>query len=132
MVMMTLEKVPEGLRGELTRWMIEITTGVFVGDLSAIVRDLLWEKCTERLLGGRCWMAYNTNNEQGFALRTAGDKKRDTIDLDGLTLVAVRNARWEELMSEQAERETKRLARLAYLDNSNPVTVAVDMIDPEA
>lgn len=50
MVIMTLEKVPKSLRGELSRWMVEIQTGVFVGKLSALVRDLLWEKCVKKAL----------------------------------------------------------------------------------
>jgi len=41
MVVLILEKVPRSLRGELTRWMIEVDTGIFVGRLSAMVRDLL-------------------------------------------------------------------------------------------
>ncbi|MCD6345555.1 MAG: type I-E CRISPR-associated endoribonuclease Cas2, partial [Anaerolineae bacterium] len=45
MVVMILEKVPVGVRGELTRWLLEIKTGVFVGHISARVRDKLWEKC---------------------------------------------------------------------------------------
>lgn len=44
MVVIVLEKVPRGLRGELTRWLVELDTGVFVGQLSATVRDLLWRR----------------------------------------------------------------------------------------
>jgi CRISPR-associated protein Cas2 len=44
MVVMILERVPVGLRGELTWWMLEPKAGVFVGRLSGMVRDLLWEK----------------------------------------------------------------------------------------
>jgi len=73
MVVMILEKVPTSLRGELTRWMLEASTGVFVGTMSALVRDLLWEKCTEKKRAGRCIQVYKTNNEQGFAIRMEGD-----------------------------------------------------------
>jgi len=34
-------------------------------------------------------MVYNTNNEQGFALRSDGDTKRALVDFDGLTLVRI-------------------------------------------
>lgn len=101
MVVMVLEKVPQSLRGELTRWMVEVQTGVFVGRLSAVVRDLLWDKCTERLRGGRCCQAYRTNNEQGYALRVAGDERRVLVDLDGIVLPAVRSDPWKAFNRER-------------------------------
>ena len=65
MVVMILEKVPASLRGELTRWLIEPHPGVFVGHVSAMVRDRLWDKCCGK--AGR-WRAqiWSTNNEQRF------------------------------------------------------------------
>jgi CRISPR-associated protein Cas2 len=97
---MILEKVPKSLRGELTRWMLEVSTGVFAGTMSGMVRELLWNKCIEKSRAGRCCLLYRTNNEQGFAIRTHGDAKRTTIDFDGLTLIAVKNAKWERMMVE--------------------------------
>ena len=41
MVVMLMEKVPKSVRGELTRWLIELRSGVFVGNISALVRDKL-------------------------------------------------------------------------------------------
>lgn len=97
MVVITLEKVPSSLRGELTRWMLEISTGVFVGSMSALVRDLLWEKCVETKQTGRCCQVYRTNNEQGFHIRMDGASDRSVLEVDGLFLVAVKNAAWERL-----------------------------------
>ena len=31
MVIMILEKVPVSLRGDLTRWLIEVNTGIYIG-----------------------------------------------------------------------------------------------------
>lgn len=98
---MVLEKVPPSLRGELTRWMTEVQTGVFLGKLSGLVRDLLWKKCVDRSAGGRCCQAYTTNSEQGFTLRVAGDSQRSVVDLDGVLLVGTRNARWEAVKNER-------------------------------
>lgn len=101
MVIMVLESVPTSLRGELTRWMAEVQTGVFVGAISALVRDLLWEKCRAKLQDGRCCQVYSTNNEQGFSIRLMGDKTRSVVDLDGLSLVGMKSARWQELLEQQ-------------------------------
>ncbi|MBI4320950.1 MAG: type I-E CRISPR-associated endoribonuclease Cas2 [Chloroflexi bacterium] len=87
MVVIILEKVPKRLRGELTRWLLELKAGVFVGDVSAMVRDRLWEKaCRERGEGGAI-LVHNTDNEQGFALRMHGDTGRLVEDFEGLSLV---------------------------------------------
>ena len=42
MVVLATTAVPDHLRGALSRWMIEVTPGMFVGTLSAKVRDELW------------------------------------------------------------------------------------------
>ena len=41
-MVMLLERVSPGLRGELTRWLLELKAGVFVGRVSAMVRERLW------------------------------------------------------------------------------------------
>lgn len=42
MVVIVLSACPAGLRGHLTRWLLEISAGVFVGHVSTRVRDLMW------------------------------------------------------------------------------------------
>lgn len=87
MIVLILERVPVSLRGELTRWLLEPRAGVFVGRVSAAVRDRLWEKAQAR--GGGCLMAYSSNCEQGFAIRSCGDTSRVIEDFDGLLLVRI-------------------------------------------
>lgn len=89
MTVMILESVPTSLRGELTRWLLEPKAGVFVGNVSALVRDKLWSKVCEKAKGGGCIMIHNTNNEQGFAFRIFGDCSREIIDLEGLSLIRI-------------------------------------------
>ena len=113
MVVIVLEKVPPPLRGHLTRWMLEVSSGVFVGRLSALVRDLLWEKCQLKAAGGHGTLMYRTNTEQGFVLEMFGDSKRSVMDYDGLQLVAVRNAQWEHGMAELEKRRTRTLEKEA-------------------
>ena len=101
MVVIVLGKVPVSLRGELTRWMLEVATGVFVGKVNALVRGLLWKKCKEKANKGHGVLLYKTNTEQGFVVEMFGDSKRSVVDLDGLLLIAVKNAKWEAYMQEQ-------------------------------
>lgn len=100
MLVMTLEAVPESLRGELSRWLIEVQPGVYVGNASALVRDLLWDKAVGHTRRGRCTQVYRASNEQGFVIRTHGDATRRVVSLDGYQLVAVRNARHAQLAGE--------------------------------
>lgn len=89
MLVMILECVPSALRGELTRWLIEPHTGVFVGHVSALVRDRLWEKCVFAKLDGGVVQIWSTNTEQRFEMRMVGHTQRQLRDFDGLQLVCV-------------------------------------------
>lgn len=89
MVIMVVERVTPGLKGELTRWMLEPKPGVFVGTLSAIVRDRLWERICQRLGDGGAMLIHNTDNEQGFAIKLEGNPSRSVIDFDGISLIRI-------------------------------------------
>lgn len=87
MVVMILEKVPPSLRGELSRWMIEPHPGVFIGHLSGMVRDRLWDKCCQQVRDGGVFQAWSTNNEQRYMMRLFGETQRRLVDFEGLYLV---------------------------------------------
>jgi CRISPR-associated protein Cas2 len=87
MMVMILERVPAGVRGELSRWLIEPHTGVFVGHVSARVRDKLWEKCCKKVKDGGVIQMWSTNTEQRFTMRMYGDTRRDVVDYEGLMLI---------------------------------------------
>jgi CRISPR-associated protein Cas2 len=87
MVVYILESVPPGLRGELTRWMLEPHAGVFVGKISAMVREKLWEKICSKVRDGGCIMIHSTNNEQGFSINVWGITQRTIVEYEGLMLV---------------------------------------------
>ncbi len=89
MVVLMLERVPASLRGEISRWMIEPRVGVFVGNLSAAVRDKLWEKAEKSAKGGAGTLVYNAKCEQGFSVRTFGDTSREPVNIEGLWLVRI-------------------------------------------
>lgn len=87
MTVFVVERVTPGLRGRLTRWMLEIHPGVFVGTLSARVRERLWNAVRGMRRLGACVMVTRALTEQGFVLETAGDCCRAAVDFDGLMLL---------------------------------------------
>lgn len=89
MTVLLLERVPPGLRGELSRWLVEVGTGVFVGRANALVRDQLWDMCEAKCQGGTVRMIWRSNTSQGFDLRTLNPKGRYAEPVDGLWLVRV-------------------------------------------
>jgi CRISPR-associated protein Cas2 len=89
MVVLILEKATASFRGELSRWMVEPRTGVFIGRISGMVRDKLWEQVCRGKRFGSAMMVYSTQTEQGFSIRTFGDPSRTIVDIDGLNLVRI-------------------------------------------
>ena len=90
MVVLATTAVPDHLRGALSRWMIEVTPGLFVGTLSARVRDELWAAASDVIGDGAAVLIHPDNTEQGYTLRSVGERRRRPVDFDGLTLVAIR------------------------------------------
>ncbi|WP_333774702.1 type I-E CRISPR-associated endoribonuclease Cas2e [Streptomyces sp. IBSBF 3136] len=86
MTVIVLTNCPPGLRGFLTRWLLEISAGVFIGNPSARIRDLLWTEVQQYAGQGRALLAHTTNNEQGFTFRTH-DHAWHPVDQEGLTLI---------------------------------------------
>lgn len=86
MIVVTLSKCPASLRGDLTLWLQEIATGVFVGQVNARVRDRLWQRIIENVKTGTATMSYTTNNEQRYTFRTH-NTLQEAVDFDGLELV---------------------------------------------
>ncbi|MFF2653163.1 type I-E CRISPR-associated endoribonuclease Cas2e [Streptomyces sp. NPDC058045] len=86
MTVIVLTHCPVGLRGFLTRWLREISLGVFLGDPSAHVRDTLWDEVRQYAGNGRALLAYSSDSEQGYDFRTHDHTWRP-VDREGLTLI---------------------------------------------
>lgn len=86
MIVITLTKVPNALRGDLTKWYQEIQTGVYVGNVSAKIRDALWERIMRDIGNGQATMVFNTNNELGYMFKTTR-ADRQVVDYEGIPLM---------------------------------------------
>lgn len=87
MVVLIVENAKPSLRGLLSRWLIQPTAGVFVGKLSARVRDKLWESVVQSGKVDGTLLIHRAATEQGFRIRSWADTSRTPVDYDGLTLI---------------------------------------------
>jgi len=88
MLVIVTENVPPRLRGRLAVWLIEIRAGVYVGDLSTKVREMIWQQIEIGIEEGNVIMTWSTNTEAGFDFLTLGENRRLPVEIDGLKLVS--------------------------------------------
>lgn len=88
MTVITLKSVPQSLRGDLTRWMQEIATGVYVGNFNSRIREYLWNRVKETMGHGEASMCFAARNEFGYDFVTE-NTLRSVIDYDGLPLIFI-------------------------------------------
>lgn len=66
---------------------MEVKAGIFLGHISALVREMLWKKCCGKIGKGGIVLIHSCPNEQGFAVKSAGKLSREVIDCEGLYLI---------------------------------------------
>ena len=88
MLVVVTESVPPRLRGRMAVWLLEIRAGVYVGDVSRRVREMIWEQITALAEDGNVAMAWAAPTESGFDFQTYGANRRVPRDYDGLRLVS--------------------------------------------
>jgi CRISPR-associated protein Cas2 len=88
MLVIVVENVPPRLRGRLGVYLIEVRSGVYVGDVTKRVREMLWEQVVFFCEAGNAIMAWSTNTESGFDFVTVGTNRRMPVEFDGLKLVS--------------------------------------------
>ena len=125
---------PPRLRGDLSKWLCEINTGVYVGQVSSRVREALWERVCQNLNNGRATMVYTTNNEQNMNFRVH-NTSWTPVDFDGITLMRrplpqnMQPAQPDSLkpgFSKAAKRQFVQRPRTANVQNHNRF-VAIDV-----
>lgn len=88
MIVLVLTSVPPGLRGDLSRWLLEVAPGVFAGKVPRRVRDGLWDRVQAGVRDGSAVLvAASSGTEQGYEIRTCGQGRWVPADFDGLALI---------------------------------------------
>jgi CRISPR-associated protein Cas2 len=88
MLVIVVENVPPRLRGRLAIWLLEVRAGVYVGNVSRRVREMIWDTVIKGMEEGNAVMAWSTNTESGFDFLTWGANRREPVELDDLKLVS--------------------------------------------
>ena len=88
MLVIVLENAPPRLRGRLAVWLLEIRAGVYVGNYSRKVREMIWEQVAAGIEDGNAVIAWAANNDAGFEFETCGTNRRVPVDVDGFRLVS--------------------------------------------
>lgn len=112
MITLVLSKVPEGIRGHLTKWLLEVAPGVFVGKVSARVRDELWDITRDGVKDGTALMVISARNEQGFEIRNWGHRW-EPVDIDGF--VTLRRPPANDITQPTVKTVIPRAARYRWL-----------------
>lgn len=129
MIVVTLTDCPPSLRGDLSKWLVEVNTGVYVGNVNARIRDLLWERICGHVKEGRATLVYSARNEQGMEFRVH-NTSWEPVDYDGITLMrrpVKRTGEMDERSVSHAEQNL--LARRRKSNHALPCTdyVLIDL-----
>lgn len=88
MLVIVTELAPPRLRGRLAVWLLEVRAGVYIGDLSVKVREMIWSYVVDGIEEGNAVMAWSTNTESGFDFVTLGTNRRMPVEWAGIKLVS--------------------------------------------
>lgn len=89
MMVLLLVNAPSQLKGYITRYLTEVHSGLFVGNPSARVRDLLWIRVQDLIpSSGRAVLVHNADNEQGYTIKYHNVCDKTVLDLDGMEIIA--------------------------------------------
>lgn len=88
MLVIVAENIPARLRGRLAVWLLEVRAGVYVGNVSRRVREMIWIQIENGIEEGNAVMAWSTNTESGYDFMTLGKNRRIPVEMDGIKLVS--------------------------------------------
>lgn len=101
MIVVSLTDCPPKVRGDLSKWLLEINTGVYVGNVNARVREELWKRICENIKDGQATMVYSTNGEQKLDF-LVHNTSWVPVDFDGIKLIRKPSAKEREKNAENA------------------------------
>lgn len=86
MLVLVLTSCPPSLKGDISKWLFEIHTGVYVGSPSRLVADKLWQRITATVHNGKAVLVLSAATEQGYIIKTHNSMMK-AEDFDGIQLM---------------------------------------------
>lgn len=114
MIIVVLSLAPESTKGVVSRYLMEIAPGTFIGSLNAKIRDQLWDFIRGNLKSGNAIMAFNDNSMIGHEIRTQNLSRRTIEDFDGVPLIRIITEGNLENASKTGWSKQHRMARSKY------------------
>ncbi len=86
-VVVQAKAVPDHVKGYTSRFLVEVTSSLYVGTMSRKVADELWEVLKQYCAdGGVAMVLSNAKSEQGYDVRLAGEQLARIGDFAGFQL----------------------------------------------
>lgn len=86
LVVIDVTRAAPRIAGKLQRLMVEIRSGLFVGNLSKRTMEQLWAMIEDGEKSSAA-MCYPAKNEMGFNIKTCGSSRYQVVDNYGIPLV---------------------------------------------
>lgn len=90
LVILVTERLSPGLRGVISKWLIELNPGTYLGTLSARIRENLWNEIGTWVTNhdlGYALLIHPDANEQGFTMRSWGQTRYRVTNHYGLQAI---------------------------------------------
>lgn len=121
MTVITITKAPAKLRGDLTKWMQEIATGVYVGNVNSRIREKLWDRVEESIGNGQATMSFASRNEIGYDFKTLYTSRR-SVDYDGIPLVFLPKVMDKEFQSKTGFSDASKFHKIKKFSQNKAVS----------
>lgn len=120
MTVLVLNNAPPKLRGDITKWMFEVNTGVYIGKVNARVREQLWSRICENIKSGRATMVFQVQGEQGVDF-WVHNTIWEPVDFDGLKLMRLPSEKKDGYYAKSFSNASKRkkLSKIINTGNKN-------------
>lgn len=138
LTVITLKKVPQSLKGDLTKWMQEIATGVYVGNFNSKIRSELWNRVKDSVKNGEATMCFSHNNEIGYNFDTI-NSQREVIEFDGIPLIMIPLENKKEILQNVSRysnsskflkiKKSRKVRKFESLDSYVVVDIETDGLD---
>lgn len=86
MIVIVTQLMPKNVLGIISRYLMEVSSGTFVGKLRTDMREELWGFIKANAKSGRAVLIVRANNSQGYVIDQI-NHEMSILDFEGVTLI---------------------------------------------